>query len=306
MDFCDNFSINIFPAWKITKGGGVKVAVIDVDIQKNHEDFGNVEVYNVVNQSNRCEPTDRNSYSHGTAVTGVLAARQNVAGTIGVAPECDLLFIGGNSSYFYSDASLIKAFNYAKNWGAKVINCSWGTYDVSSTLESVLKNLYEDGITVVFAVGNDGKNLDDMKTTDESELPWVIGVSRSNEFGLLSAGSDYGSKIDVMAPGDRILAPDLMGSEGSNNHDGNANDNYGYRAGASFSAPIVSGIAALMLAVNPSLTPFEIRQIITQTAKKTGDASLYDANGFSLRHAYGLIDAGVAIKQTGCGTSISE
>jgi hypothetical protein len=53
-----------------------------------------------------------------------------------------------------------------------------------------------------------------------------------------------------------------------------------------------------MLAANPTLTPDEIRRIIIETAKKTGGESMYDANGFSLRHAYGLIDAGKAVKRS--------
>ncbi|MCL1945546.1 MAG: S8 family serine peptidase [Chitinivibrionia bacterium] len=303
-----NFSINIAPAWEITKGRGVKVAVIDNDFQKEHEDFENIEVYNVIDDGNSCDPVKRSEYSHGTAVSGVVAARQNVVGTMGVAPECDLLFVGGNDDYFYEDAQLIKAFDYAQNWGADVINCSWGTYNVSSVLESLLEGLYENGTVIIFACGNDRKNLDNVNIRDESELPWVIGVSRSNEYGVLSSGSDFGSNLDIMAPGDRILAPDLMGAEGSNNHNGEANENYGYRSGASFSAPIVSGVAALILAANPTLTVDEIYQIITQTAKKTGDESMYDANGFSLRHAYGLIDAGNAVRRAAglCPTSISE
>ncbi|MDR0304228.1 MAG: S8 family serine peptidase [Chitinispirillales bacterium] len=294
------FSINIIPAWEITKGAGVKVAILDDGIQKNHEDFENIKVYNILDQSDNCEPTAKTIYSHGTAVAGVLAARQNGIGTIGVAPECDLLFIGDNSECLYSsDDIVIKAFEYAKNWGAQVISCSWGSYNVSSSLSSEIRRLYDDGIVIVFACGNDKKNMDIYNINDESELPWVIGVSSSDENGELAASfSNYGSNIDIMAPGTSILSLDLMGAEGSNNGMEFVNQNYRFCRGTSFSAPIVAGVAALILADNPSLTPKEVYNIITQTAQKTGNVQ-YDANGFSLRHAYGLIDAAAAINANG-------
>jgi subtilisin family serine protease len=302
------FSINVVPAWERTKGAGIKVAVLDDGIQKNHEDFENINVYNILDESNDCEPSLRTEYSHGTAVSGVIAARQNGVGTIGVAPECDLLFIGDSSYDIYSDAVAIKAFEYAKNWGARVISCSWGSYNVSSTLSSQIKNLYENGITIVFACGNDSKNMDALGINDESELPWVIGVSMSDENGYRAYRSNYGNNIDIMAPGTLILMPDLMGIEGDTPTVGYINENYTFSSGTSFSTPIVAGVAALMLAANPSLTPSEIRTIITQTAQKTGNVQ-YDANGFSLYNAFGLINAAEAVKRAygNCGNvAISE
>jgi subtilisin family serine protease len=304
-----HFSINVIPAWKTTKGAGVKVAILDDGIQKNHEDFENIEVYNIIDKSDNCEPTVRTRYSHGTAVSGVVAARQNIVGTIGVAPECDLLFIGDNSEDIYSDAVTIEAFEYAKDWGARIVSCSWGSYNVGSTVSSQIKRLYDSGIVLVFACGNDKKNMDSPGINDESELPWVIGGSASDESGNRAYFSNYGSNIDIMAPGNSILLPDLMGAEGSNNETGGEIDeNYTYDNGTSFSAPIVAGVAALILAVAPSLTPNEVRSVIIRSAQKTGNVQ-YDANGFSLFHAYGLINAANAVMSVrpDCGkTAVSE
>jgi len=289
------FSINVVPAWQFTKGAGVKVAVLDDGIQKSHEDFENISVYNVLDESDDCEPTIRTTYSHGTAVSGIIAARQNGVGTMGVAPQCEFLFIGDSTYNIYSDAVAIKAFEYAKNWGARVISCSWGSYNVDPILSSQIKRLYDDGIVIVFACGNDNRNMDGIGINDESELPWVIGVSASNENGDRASFSNYGSNIDIMAPGTSLLLLDLMGTEGSNNSTEVVNENYAFKSGTSFSAPIVAGVAALILSADPSLTPDEVRRIIIQTAQKTGNAQQYDANGFSLFNAYGLINACAAL-----------
>jgi len=290
-----DFSVNILGAWAITKGAGVRIAVLDNNIQKYHEDFEAVNVFNIHDNSNRIEPVRKREFSHGTAVTGVISARFNGRGTIGVAPESDVIFIG-DTNFFSTDANVIRALNAAKLWGARVINCSWGGGLVSESFESAMRTLYENGTVIVFATDNRGINLDDNRNKDESELEWVIGVTGSDKNGLRARNMAFGSNIDIMAPGVNILTLDLMGPDGSNNHNGLANENYGLRNGTSFAAPIVSGIAALMLSVNPSLSATEVRRIITETAQKTGNVS-YDQNGFSLEHAYGLIDATGAVRR---------
>jgi subtilisin family serine protease len=303
------FSVNILGAWEITKGAGVRIAVLDDNIQRNHEDFEAIFVYNVVNGSNSIEPVRRNAYSHGTAVAGVVSARWNDVGTIGVAPESDMLFIG-DPNFFSEDADVIRALDKAREWGAQVINCSWGGGLISESFESQMRSLYKSGVVVVFATGNRGWNLDNQQRIDESELPWVIGVSASDRNGMRRRDADFGSKLDIMAPGTSILILDLMGADGSNNSGGLANENYGISNGTSFAAPIVAGVAALMLAVNPTLTATQVRQIITETAQKTGgDEVMYDGNGFSLSHAYGLIDAERAVQRArdwGNGSSITR
>lgn len=303
-------AIDILPAWEITMGAGVKITVIDDGIQKNHEELAGISIWNVIDGSNSCEPIRRNDSSHGTAVSGVITAMANGIGIIGVAPESDFLFIGDPTGKF-SDADVLKAFEYAKNWGTRIISCSWGSYAVSSTFESMIKNFYDEGMVFVFATGNKGYNLDNKPQPfrngkDESELEWVIGVSASNPGGVLASFSDYGSKLDIMAPGQRILTLDLMGIEGANNANSVANNNYTFQQGASFAAPIVAGVAALILSVRPDLTPSEVRQIIIDTARKNPpvNGSGYNANGFSLYHAYGLIDAGKAVQKARGSTAI--
>jgi len=298
-NFEEQGAIDILPAWDITKGAGVKIMVFDDAIQKNHEEFENISVLNIMTQKPSCEPKNKNDYSHGTAVSGLICARENGFGIAGVAPECEFLFMGGG----WEDADIIRAFEHAKNWGVKVISCSWGSYDVLPQFESAVKSFYEDGITIIFAAGNDYMNLDNKRPPyaqnpngiDESELEWVIGVSAADKSGIKADFSNYGSNIDIMAPGVSILTLDLMGSDGRNNGSPYVNDNYFFINGTSFSAPIVAGVAVLMIAANPSLTPTQVRQIIIDTARKNGSG--YNENGFSLHNAHGLINAGRAVRK---------
>ena len=303
-----HFSINIIPAWEITKGAGIKVAVLDVGIDKYHEDFSNIEVYNVSDGTDVCHSIISKGFSHGTTVSGIIAARKNAVGTMGIAHECDFLFVGDTTTkvvdkgnvaedLYSSDAIVIKAFQYAKDWGARVISCSWGTYNASSTLRSQMKNLYESGVVVLFASGNENKSLDLPGINDESEIAEVIGVSASDETGSRVNFSNYGRNIDIMAPGINIFSLDTTGTEGS--YGGQKFQNYRAHQGTSFATPIAAGVVALMLAVNPSLTPKEVRTIITETAQKTCGITneTYDGNGFSLSHAYGLIDAAKAVRR---------
>ena len=303
-------AIDILPAWAITKGAGVRIAVFDDNIQANHEDLKGITVWNVRDGSNSVEPEPDslgNMYSHGLAVSGLIAAQKNGIGIIGIAPESDLLFIGDGVGEF-SDADIVKAFEHARNWGARIISCSWGSYNASQSFENLVKSFYNQGITIVFAAGNDGLNMDTDRyrgrpINDESELPWVIGVSASNSRGVLTTresgsfwSSNFGSNIDIMAPGDRILTLDLMGFSDGN---GLTGTNYAFESGTSFSAPIVAGVVALMLSANPNLTPSEIRQIIFDTARKNPveiRGGRYDSNCFSLHHAHGLINAGRAVR----------
>jgi subtilisin family serine protease len=290
--------INIFSAWEKTKGAGVKVMVFDDGVQASHEELANIAIWNVKDESSSAEPTDMTEYSHGTEISGLIAARENGKGIIGVAPECDFLFIGDPTASF-SDAEIIKAFSYAITQNVKIISCSWGSYTTSSIFESLVELCYNYGITIFFAAGNENLNMDILSPdygniNDESELPWVIGVSSSNKVGSKADFSNYGVNIDIMVPGENLLTLDLMGNDGENNGYP-ANNNYNRVNGTSYSTPIAAGVAALMLSANPGLTPAEIRTILTETATKSGGG--YDSDGFSLQNAYGQINAGLAVKK---------
>lgn len=288
--------ISLAEAWKSSRGAGITIAIIDQGFEETHEDLIDNIVATFDAETGSSTLSSGGNRNHGTTCAGFAAAPLNNIGLSGVAPDAKLLLIASAS---LSDASLITAFEKAKQEGARVISCSWGSYNVSQVLSDKIQELYNEGIVTIFACGNNNMNLDE-NIHDESELHTVIGVSASNEQNLLCSYSNFGSNIDLMAPGGSypgVLGLDLMGASGSfSQYHDSINNNYSFTMGTSFSAPIVAGVAALVLSVNPSLTPQQVRLILIESCDKIGNNAHYNAEGFDLKHAYGKINAYKAVK----------
>jgi len=297
-----NADVHVVEAWNVTKGANIKVAVIDEGFDVSHEELkaNTISTYNA-DENNPNVENDGNQGIHGNTCAGFILASVNRKGISGIAPESKLIAI---KQVDENDAHLIRAFEYARNQGAKVISCSWGSGQISETIVSELKSLYDSGITVIFASGNEGIDLD-QAGYDESEVPWVIGVGASGENNDVTSYSNYGKNTDVLAPaGDAqlssgILGIDDTGSEGSQDQKNIVNNNYAFTDGTSFACPLVAGAVSLMYSVNPNISPAQIRDIIISTADKIGGANLYDNNGFdkSKRRAYGKINISAAVAQ---------
>jgi len=275
--------IHIEEAWKITRGEGVIVAVIDAsNFDWKHEDLRSnvIRTFNSDEDNNNItNPGDSDDFSHGSTVAGFIASPINGIGLIGAAPEAKLMLI---KQIDPSDSATIKAFEYARQHGATVINNSWGTNNVSQAVASALQELKDDGITIIFASGNDAEDMDDASINDESELPSVIGVGASNEKNDIASYSNYGQNIDLIAPGGNldngvgILGLDDSGAFGSPTQRSIVSNDYAFTNGTSFSAPITAGVVALMLSVNPSLTPEQVREILITTTDKIGFNANYN------------------------------
>ncbi len=300
--------INITQAWKLTKGEGVYVAVIDDGVDVEHEDIKDnlFLAYNADDDSDDIsnKSTDGSAASHGNTCAGFITSSINGKGTVGTAPSSKLIAIKLEAS---DDATTIKAFEYARDNGAKVVSCSWGSEDVSEAVVSELKSLYDSGITILFATGNDGKSLDTEEVNDESEVEWVIAVGASAENNDWSPYSNYGEHADVLAPGGNasdsigILCLDDTGEQGSQDNYGLVTDSYHFGDGTSYATPVTAGVVALMYSVNPDITPQQVKEILTSTAEKIGGTDAdYVLNTdtdltFDEKRAYGKIDAGRAV-----------
>jgi len=322
--------INIATAWVETTGiykvgtninQPVKIAVIDDNFNVNHEDLKdklinqcNFENYisgDVITYCNNISNQDvspvNGENSHGTAVASFITANQNSKGLIGSAPDASLIAI---KQEIVDDIKTIAAFEYAKALGAKVINCSWGTPNgVSGAVSAKIQELKDDGISIVFASGNDNKDLDSDSIIDDSELSSVISIGSSNISNERSSFSNYSSTMEILAPGGGdgvgVLGAFVTNNQSSSTTYGENIDttSYSFTQGTSFSAPITSGIIALMLSVNPNLTPDQIRTILIETADKIGSGTYADINGdgttstFDTLRAYGKLNAGNAVTQ---------
>lgn len=276
---------------KIYKGEGVKIAVIDNSIYTSHEDL-------VGRVANIGEYDGGTNYGHGTGVFGLIGANANNIGIYGIANKSKIYAI--KLSETGSDLETIENFQKAVNYGADIINCSWGNYHVSEAVKSYIEDLAKNGrdgkgILIVFASGNDSKDLDSEDENgiieDQSEMSGVFGVGASNTKNKMAYYSNYGSNLDLVAPGG-----DIDNYPKENGVLTLSSDNqYIYGEGTSYSAPIVSGVFALMLEANPNLTRDQVMQIIKDTSDKIGNDP-YDLNGHNNKYGYGKINAKKAIE----------
>ena len=271
-------------------GKGVKVAIIDDYVDTNHEDLTISKTYSIITHSQKLQYSDDDL--HGTAVTGIIAARANKKGILGIAYNSEIIFIQMNNSM--AESEIIEMFEKAKELGADIINCSWGTYTQSDALQGEINKLVTNGrdkkgIIILFAVGNDNQNLDEVD--DESKMKNIIAVGATNSDNKRAVYSNYGSNLDVMAPGGYyygITTTDISGNEGYNNTNYNLYDDKNSFAGTSAATPIMSGVIALMLEENPNLTYSDIMNIIKNYSDKIG--TLEYKNDRNNYYGYGKVN----------------
>jgi len=286
--------INIGTTLDSYRGRNIRIAVIDDGIDIGHEDFNGAIVagFDSLTKTSDVSHTYHNDY-HGTAVTGIIAARVNSKGIAGIASEAQIIFLKYQNSM--SDSETIELFNKAEAYGADIINCSWGTYDVSDAVKDKIVDLANNGrggkgISIVFASGNDELDMGN----DESAIPEVISVGSTDRDNLRAYYSNYGANLDIVAPGGYYVGLstlDPMNTAGLASVDTNYmlyNDSESF-IGTSGSAPIVSGVIALMLEKDPRLTRVEIEYLLKTYADKIGTLS-YDSYGRNNYYGYGKIN----------------
>jgi len=295
----DGGDVNIEQAWRYTKGAGVKVAIYDKGIDLDHPDLReNIFAFKNYNDPDSDIPySDNDTQWHGTACAGILSARENRVGSVGIAPLSSLYAVGYSENNISKD---IEAYMWMMDENVSVINNSWGSYSALDAYTAIFKLLAtkgrdNKGIILIFAAGNNSENLDEQGINDESESPYVFSVAASTRQNSIASYSNYGKAVDFTAPGGSsggsgIFTTDARGSIGYNG--GDYNQNF---IGTSAAAPIVSGTVALMIAANPKLTRDNIFKILKFTASKKGNYP-YDENGHNVHWGYGKIDAGRAVE----------
>ncbi len=278
------------PLFDVSLGDpSIRVAVIDSGIDIAHPDLaaGIVDPYDAYDDDADPSPNPGefcNGSStaicdeHGTAVSGVIAARANNGeGIVGLCSACTLVpikLLGDGMGALSGD---IAAFEHAIESDAGVINNSWGFVDpttVPAPLADVIHRAATEprggkGAVVVFAAGNDDRELGN----DEMEaLADVLCVGATDVYGAPTAYTNTGDALDVAAPSATYsTAP------------GGYTDAFG---GTSAAAPVVSGLAAWILSVSPDLTAAEVHAVIVETAQKSPMVT-FDAEGHHPIYGYG-------------------
>ncbi len=309
-------SMNMANAWELERGEpSVVVAVVDSGIQIDHPDIENQLWHNSNEIPSNGIDDDRNGYvddiigwdfsdaptlnghgdwvnrdnqpydetGHGTQVSGIIAAEtDNGIGTAGIAPNCRIMTlragfrIGGGS--FLQNDDVAAAIVYAADNGADVINLSLGDTVNAFLIRDAVEYAYNRGCLLIAAAGNSS----DPYSLFPAALPNVISVAALDRDWQLG-GSNFGSSIDIAAPGEDILTTDLF-VNGMLEDDG-----YGYKSGTSMAAAHVSGVAALLFSANPSCSNLQVQQWLTHTTRQLRIPQLVGA---------GLIDAYAALTAT--------
>jgi subtilisin family serine protease len=224
------------------------------------EDFGDHEYgWNFV--TNKANPNDE--HGHGTHVAGIIGAVADPkSGVSGVAHNVSIM-----SVKYYSDANpgsvnlknTVRAINYAVDHGARIINYSGGGPEFSEDEYLAIKKAESKGILFVAAAGNEHQNTDLQENyyyPSAYRLSNILSVAATDIHNNLLATSNWGKKrVDVAAPGENIYST-LPGGR------------YGYMSGTSQATAFVSGLAALLLSQDSSLTPVQLKEIIMSSVDR--------------------------------------
>ncbi|MEO6948974.1 MAG: S8 family serine peptidase, partial [Ginsengibacter sp.] len=306
--------INVMEAWDITKGDPlIKIAVIDEGIDRAHLDLiSNIMPigFGLVLSNATTGNILSNNRSHGTSCAGIIAAEaNNNIGISGIAPLCKVIAVNitvNTGGTFGSNSQLANALDWSWNeGGADVLSNSWGGGVPSSLMKDAIHRAVTQGrggkgSLVVFSSGNDDAGVSSPGIYSE-----VIGVgamsmcyqrkSPSSCDGETTWGGNYGTALDISAPGVKIATTRVTGSGSAPNKDYNLTFN-----GTSSAAPMVSGVAALVLSINNNLTQSQVREILERTARKVGNYSYNFVQGqpngsWSSELGHGMINAKDAV-----------
>ncbi len=261
--------LHLLEAHRINNGDDVLVAVIDSKIDTAHPDLAGVIAgeYDAVG-------TPDAAHAHGTAMAGAIAAHSKL---IGVAPKVKLLavrtFSGSGETAQSTTFNVLKGLDWAASKNARIVNMSFaGPPD--SLLEEMLAKANARGMILIAAVGNAGPNSPALYPAADAH---VIGVTATDADDKLMPQANRGPQVALAAPGVEILAAAPDGA-------------YQVTSGTSVAAAHATGVAALLLAAKPKLTPAQVRSDLMRTAHRIP--------GKHNEVGAGVVDALAVIKET--------
>lgn len=244
---------------------------------------------------------------HGTHVAGIIAANaDNSLGITGIAPNVRVQHLrilgtcGGRTS---DEAAAIRWAAGLPVPGvplnptpAKVINLSLGSATACQSIEqAAIDEAVAAGSVVVVAAGNSGFDID-VNAFAPANCDNVITVGAVRSDGSRAAYTNYGSRVDVAAPGG---PGGIVSLANGGQRSPDTNWTYGYKQGTSMSTPVVSGIVALMLSVDPTLTPARVESILKSSVRPfpTNVSTPCSSNPADTFHCgSGIVDAAAALR----------
>lgn len=296
-------------AWNIQKGSSnIVVALLDTGVDWDHPDLSARIWSNTDETAGNGIDDDHNGYiddtrgwdfvnndnnpmddhGHGTVNAGIVGAdTNNGVGIAGVDWHCKIMPVKVLNQVNWGLYSWWSSgLQYAADNGANVISMSMGGSASNTTLKAAIDYAYGLNCVICVSMGNDNSNTIYYPAAYSNVI--AVGAVDTDDtrcvppdwqtFGMPTGGSNYGSHIDVVAPGNWIYSTVW-------------NNIYQYWAGTSMAAPYVSGLAALLFAQEPTLTNAEIYHIITSTAEDQVGTTTEDTPGWDQYYGYGRINA---------------
>jgi subtilisin family serine protease len=304
----------------------VIVAVVDTGLDWNHADFPRENLWvNTREVAGNGKDDDRNGYvddvigydfmdgdgspfdrdGHGTFVAGLIAAGwNNGIGIAGINPHARIMVVKALNEFGHTRASyLAEGILYAANNGARIINVSVGGKELTRAEKLAVEHARKKGALVIVAAGNDGV---DVSSFGPAGVPGVLAVAATDTKDARASFSNWGPGISLAAPGMDVLSlrarrtdfmrdiPEVKYTPGEAFVGPDAR--YYHTSGTSFSAPIVSGVASLVLSKHPELTPDQLRDVLQQSAKDIEVPGQDQYTGFGLVDARSALGASPGVK----------
>ena len=299
--------MNVESAWNYVKDhkkGKTKIGAVDTGVQGSHEDLQ--ESLNK-NESTCTEDAHKdNGYndlgSHGSHVMGIMVATTgNKKGIKGIATTYNnnvasalMVQAAFNSEevkdgkkvikQYFKDEAMAKGIKYAADRGCRIVGLSISGLGGSSAVSEAVKYALGKGTLVVYAAGNDSKDIGESGYRENKNILAVISTdSNDNKSGFSNYG---GAHNKISAPGSDIYSTV-------------PNNSYSHKSGTSMACPAVNSVGAMVAAINPSLEPQGIKRLLQNTVDDLG------ASGYDDTFGYGRVNAWRAVTQAADKKSVS-
>lgn len=260
-------------------GRGVKIAILDSGVDENHPDLnikGGICVLDLLYDPDACQNSYNDDNGHGTHVAGVIAAKDNNIGIVGIAPNAEIYSIKAlNSKGEGTTSTVMAGLEWAIENNIDIINMSISTEFEDRGMKKLIDKAYAQGILIVAAAGNSGNIAGNTESVEyPGKFPNVIAVSAVNKNNVRISSSSTGKEVELAAPGYDILSTYPTNLESSG---------YAYMTGTSMAAPFVTGMAALYKEKYPTYSNVEIRKLLQENALDLGVV------GKDNKYGYGLV-----------------